>query len=291
MQVRYRAALHPELVFGPVGALSLLVWTLCYIVGWGPHAQPNIWGIGAAKIRVLGESLSMPMAFRERWNCNFFCFFASMYPTILLIHKISVSLFLLAYIVRLIGLLGNIQGLQSLFAKKPVRIVVDMVISTLFLITGMWMLFNMPSGLISTLLIVKIAVVFLSIPIAIVGFKKGKKALAILSVVLLLGAYGMGEANKKRPVIQKDMARTSAEAKELYMAGNCNLCHGAQGNEPNTSLGAKDLSKSKLGDAEIKSIISNGKNNMPGYKKQLDEKQIDELVQYVKTLRANKEGF
>jgi mono/diheme cytochrome c family protein len=209
-----------------------------------------------------------------------------MYANLLLIHKISVSLFLLFYVVRLIGLLGNIPAISALFAKKPVRIVVDMIISTLFLITGVWMLVNMPSALISTLLIVKIALVFLSIPLAVIGFKKGKKPLAILSMLMLFGVYALGEMNKKRPSVNEEMVRTSVEAKELFVASNCNTCHGENGANPNTGIGAKDLTKSKLTDAEIVKIITNGKNNMGGYKKRLSEAQIKELSAYVMSLRT-----
>lgn len=202
-----------------------------------------------------------------------------------LIHKISVSLFVLSYVIRLIGLLGNIQAINNLYAKKIMRILVDMIISTLFLVTGVWMMLNIPGGLISMTLIIKIALVFLSIPLAIVGFKKGKKMLALLATLLIVAAYGLGEMNKKNPVV-KEMIGNAVGAKELYVAGNCAACHGENGNMPNEAVGAKDLSKSTLTLEQIQTVVSNGKNSMPGYKKKLNETQIKELSEYVMGLRT-----
>ncbi|MBS3912895.1 MAG: c-type cytochrome [Bacteroidetes bacterium] len=172
-----------------------------------------------------------------------------------------------------------------MFTKKPVRILVDMVISTIFLITGVWMLLNIPGSLIGTLLIIKIGLVFLSIPLAIIGFKKNKKGIAVVAVALVLGAYGLGEMNKKRPAVNESMVRTSVTANELFVASNCALCHGVEGKQPNTAIGAIDLTKSKISDDEISKRITNGKNNMPGYKKRLSEEQVKMLTEYVKSLR------
>lgn len=208
-----------------------------------------------------------------------------MYAIILLVHKIAVSLFLFSYIVRLIGLLGNIQAINTLYSRKFMRMLVDMFISTAFLITGVFMLLKMPSALIDTMIMIKIALVFISIPVAIIGFKRNKKALATLSVLLLLGAYGMGEMHKKRPMVNENMVRTSVDAVELFKAANCNTCHGENGNQPNVAIGAVNLSTSKITDEQIIQRISNGKNNMPGYKKRLKEDQIKMLAEYVKTLR------
>lgn len=210
-----------------------------------------------------------------------------MSATLHLIHKISVLLFLLAYVIRLIGLLGNIKAIQELYAKKMMRVLVDMILSTVFLVTGIWMLLNIPSGMISTFVLIKLVVVFVSIPLAVIGFKKSNKMLAILATVLIIGAYGLGEMAKKRPVVQKTMVTSAVGANELYVAGNCAACHGANGKEPNLSVGAKDLSASTLTDEQIIQRISQGKNAMPGYGKSFSESQIKELAEYVKSFRSS----
>lgn len=211
-------------------------------------------------------------------------YFALMSAMLHLIHKITVSLFVLSYLIRLIGLLGNIQAINNLYSKKIIRILVDMIISTLFLVTGVWMMLNIPGSVVPTTLIVKIIIVFVSIPIAIVGFKKGNKMLAVLATVLIIGAYGLGEMNKRNPVV-KEMVGNAVGAKELYVAGNCNACHGEKGNEPNVAVGAKDLTQSTLTLEQITDRIAKGKNSMPGYKKKMTEAQINELAAYVMSLR------
>ena len=209
-----------------------------------------------------------------------------MSATFHLIHKLTVSLFLLAYIVRLIGLLGNIKAIQNLFAQKFTRIVVDMILSTAFLVTGVWMLLNIPGAVLSVLVLIKIALVVISIPIAIVGFKKGNKILAILATLLLVASYGLGEMAKKSPVVQQNMIGNAVGANELFVAGNCAVCHGENGAKPNEAVGAKDLSKSTLTDDQLLHVISNGKNSMPGYKKKFSDEQLKELVEYVKGLKS-----
>jgi mono/diheme cytochrome c family protein len=209
-----------------------------------------------------------------------------MSATLHLIHKISVSLFLLSYVIRLIGLLGNIQAIQNLYTKKFMRILVDMVLSSAFLITGIWMMLNIPAGALGTMVLMKVAVVVISVPLAIIGFKKANKLFAILSVLLLLGAYGMGEMAKKRPVVKSNMISNAVDAKELYVAGNCASCHGANGNEPVLAVGAKDLTKSTLSKEETIALITKGKNSMPGYGKTFTPEQLDQLAMYLMELRA-----
>jgi hypothetical protein len=58
-----------------------------------------------------------------------------------------------------------------------------MIVSTAFLGTGIYMLFNIPE--IKPLLVIKIGIVFASIPIAIIAYKKNNKALAVLSLVMI----------------------------------------------------------------------------------------------------------
>jgi cytochrome c6 len=89
-------------------------------------------------------------------------------------------------------------------------------------------------------------------------------------------------SKKQLPQTAKNAANPPANVQELY-AQNCQTCHGADGTAGLS--GAKNLQTSVLGDSEVKNLISAGKNNMPPYQKSLSEKQIDELVNFVKTLR------
>jgi len=144
------------------------------------------------------------------------------------------------------------------------------------------MLFHLPE--INTLLIIKIICVFAAIPLAVVGFKKSKKILAVLSLLLIIMAYGLAEMSKKKmatpatPVIS-----TENNGQELYSA-YCIKCHGDDGKLG--MMGAKDLSASMLDHEGIKSIIANGKGAMAGFKNQLNEAQLEAVAQYVETLKG-----
>lgn len=208
-----------------------------------------------------------------------------MNATILLIHRISVSLFLLSYLIRLIGMLANISAIQNLYSQKFMRMLVDMVISTVFLLTGVYMLLQLPGSQITMMLILKVVAVLLSIPLAIVGFKKNKKALALLSVVLILASYGMAEMNHRKPPVNKTDLAAVSSADAIFKAANCSSCHGADGKSP--VGGAKNLAESKLTEEEIVMTISKGRNAMPSYKSQLSEAQIGDVAKWVKSLQGS----
>ncbi|MEY4571021.1 MAG: hypothetical protein RLZ10_214 [Bacteroidota bacterium] len=84
------------------------------------------------------------------------------------------------------------------------------------------------------------------------------------------------------PVVESKKS-PQEEAKNLYTL-NCASCHGMDGKLGGS--GSKDLSKSTLTDAEMISIITNGKNNMPAMKDVIsDASKIKNLAEFVKTLR------
>ena len=172
------------------------------------------------------------------------------------IHGISVMLFLLTYVIKTI-LLFTSKDMLAKYSKGTK--VPEMIISTLFLVTGIW-LFVIVGG-IKTLYIIKLVFVFLSIPIAVVAFKKQNKGLALLSLILIVGAYGMAEAGKNKPFIPAKVAlkgtateENSAGAK-LYFE-NCAFCHGADGKK--LYRGAKDLTISPFAYDDIVQMVREG---------------------------------
>lgn len=205
-----------------------------------------------------------------------------MYKAIFYTHLVTVNLFLLLYVVKAILLLANNDnGLAKL--TKATR-VPEMLISTLFLITGIYMLTQVPE--IKSLLIIKILLVLASIPVAVIGFKRKKKVLAVLSVVLLIAAYGLAEMSKKQksetPVVTNQQQGISDDGQLVY-AGNCAKCHGDDGKAG--VMGASDLSATTL-DANAKlEIVKNGKGAMPAFAGQLSDEQIGEVVGYIETLK------
>src|SRR3954469_25112700 len=106
-----------------------------------------------------------------------------MYKGIFYTHLISVNLFLLIYLVKTVLLLTNKNEGLARFTKMVK--VPEMIISTLFLATGIYLLVQVGT---TKLLLIKIGMVVLSIPVAIIGFKKKNKILALLSLLMIIGA-------------------------------------------------------------------------------------------------------
>ena len=77
--------------------------------------------------------------------------------------------------------------------------------------------------------------------------------------------------------------------KDLYTT-KCVICHGTDGSGK-TSIG-KNLKIAnfhspdvkKQSDADLKTIITNGKNKMPSFKGKLTDAQIDQVIAYVREL-------
>ena len=209
------------------------------------------------------------------------------YTKIVLIHRIVVSLFLLHYVVKGYFLISDKKdNLAGYTAKTKIA---EMILSVLFLVSGIYLAIAGPA--LSILQYVKIAMVFASIPLAVIGFKKGNKMLAMLSIILLLGAYGLAEMNKakNRKARQAAVDTTSvvgdqaAVGKAIY-AAQCTSCHGEGGDA--MIAGAKNLKLTQLTDDQQKDIIKNGKpgTGMTAFSALTDD-QLNGLVAYIKTLK------
>lgn len=214
-----------------------------------------------------------------------------MYTGLLHSHRTVVIAFLFIYLIKLtLLLLGRKEALARF--GKWIRIP-EMIISTLFLVTGIAMMTMMGKGQVDVLLIVKIALVFASIPLAVIGFRRSNLPLAILSVFLIVVVYGLAEMRKSRvvlqPLAQGVISNPEAQGYELALHGkalfeaNCTGCHGADGKL--NGSGAKDLTLSKLTEESVRSIIYLGKNAMPAYGKYLSEQEVNALTVYVQTFR------
>ncbi|HEX7414907.1 MAG TPA: SirB2 family protein [Bacteroidia bacterium] len=174
------------------------------------------------------------------------------------IHFVVVTIFFLIYLIKTILLLVNKNEALQAFTKK-IKIA-EMIISVLFLVSGIYLMTQLPE--IKPILIIKITIVLLVIPIAIVGFKKSNKGLATLSFILILASFGIGEMSKNKKAIVSEKALNadgSINGKELY-ASNCASCHGADGKA--NLAGALDLSLTKLNDDSVSTIVLKGRNSM-----------------------------
>jgi mono/diheme cytochrome c family protein len=88
-------------------------------------------------------------------------------------------------------------------------------------------------------------------------------------------------------------AKSASAAKELFVK-NCAVCHSADGTAQTSvakKLGVKDLSQSKLTDAQIIQQVSEGRqenqsaSKMPAFKGRLTSPEIESLVPVVKDFR------
>ncbi|MBX3163696.1 MAG: c-type cytochrome [Bacteroidetes bacterium] len=194
-------------------------------------------------------------------------------------HYLVVILFFLIYVIKTILLLSDKTDLLAAFTKKTK--VAEMIISALFLITGVYLTTQLPfGGEYDYLFFIKIAMVFASIPVAIIGFKKQNKILAALSLLLITGAFGLAEVYHKRKGIAKESSKNAVAAttdgKTLYEM-NCKLCHGSDGKLG--ASGSKDLSMTEFDNEGIKKIILRGKGLMPA--SAVNEEQATAIAEYV----------
>ncbi len=205
-------------------------------------------------------------------------------------HKLVILIFLAIYLIKTILLLTGSTNALDKFTR--IFKIPEMIISLLLLLTGGYLIMDIANF--NFLFILKLIFVLSAIPIAVIGFKRKKKLFALISIFLLIGAYGLAEVHKakmgKRQAFKEEVI-TSPEAsnydldlhgKALYNT-QCVVCHGDDGTAGLS--GAKYLQISKKSDADISSIIKTGKNTMPKIKPEYNDQELKAIVEYVKTLR------
>ena len=211
--------------------------------------------------------------------------FVALYHT----HKLVVVLFILIYLTKAILLLMGNNEILNKFNKKIK--VPEMIVSALLFITGIIMLNNIADfNLIFT---IKLTMVVAAIPVAVIAYKKYNKLLAILSLIMLISAYGLAEIfkaqfGKRKEVTEVVTDPTSNEynatvhGAALFTA-QCIVCHGADGKA--SFSGAKDLTLSVKSNEEIIETIKSGKNTMPKMGSIYSEQELKALADYVTSLR------
>jgi uncharacterized membrane protein SirB2 len=200
-----------------------------------------------------------------------------MFETIKLIHKISVILFLLIYFIKTILLISNKEDALTKLSK--ILKVPEMIVSFLFLGTGIYLITQLPE--IKTLLIIKVGLVFLSIPVAIIGFKKRNKVLGALSLLMITASYGLAEiaAKNKAKVSTEAVAADGTINSQVLYTDNCAICHGGDGKLG--MAGAADLSNTLADKNSIQQTILNGKGLMKAVP--LTPEQANAVAEFVET--------
>lgn len=203
---------------------------------------------------------------------------------ILKIHLVSVTVFMIFYFLKTFFLLtGKLKALEQ-FSKSTK--IAEMIFSALFLITGVWLI--MIIGGIKSLQIVKLVLVFSSIPLAIIGFKRKNKIMALLSLVMIIGSYGLSEAGRSKPFpvrhAPESLSGGKLAAGKFLFENNCSQCHGTDGKKMYRD--ATDLSLSIKDASMTAAILRNGSNKkMPAYASLLSEEELHAVTQYILTLR------
>lgn len=201
------------------------------------------------------------------------------------IHIWSVMLFVVIYLIKTILLFSNQPMLDrfSRLTKVP-----EMIVSFVFLVSGVWLFVQ--AGGVKSLQIVKLVMVVAAIPLAVMGFKRKKKPVALLSFVLIIASYGMAEMAKKKPFIAKSVVITMDDGsalthgKRIYFE-NCVFCHGENGDK--AYRGAANLKECGLSTEAIQLVVYDGIKGtmpMPSYSF-LSEQDIADVALYVSNLK------
>lgn len=229
-------------------------------------------------------------------------------------HVLVVILFLLLFTTKTVLLLLNKR--EALTRLRNKTKVVEMILGTLILITGGWMLFNYNG--VPGWLITKVVLVLVAIPLGIVGLKRENKVLAILALFIFLYVYGVAETDsltmkKETPAtttgvidtpetdaaetgdstlstsetaqqeIVASMNETALANAETIFVQQCATCHGEDGAKGVS--GAANLAESQLSLNDRKEVIANGRGLMPAFGEQLSEQELDEVAAYTMTLK------
>ncbi|MEQ1604537.1 MAG: cytochrome c [Pyrinomonadaceae bacterium] len=114
-----------------------------------------------------------------------------------------------------------------------------------------------------------------------------QKMLKVMAVVgFAAGGVFVFSANSAQTIAAASPAGSLGSSRSLYRA-HCATCHGNDGRS-NTVKGRKleadDISGTTDSVAKISRIISNGKGDMPGFRRKLTAAQITSIANYVKTL-------
>jgi cytochrome c6 len=83
-------------------------------------------------------------------------------------------------------------------------------------------------------------------------------------------------------ILLASFAARADDAAALYQ-GKCKLCHGAdgKGTPVGKTMGAPDLTTTKVSAADAAKVIENGKGKMTGFKGKLSDADIKALGEYV----------
>ncbi len=194
-------------------------------------------------------------------------------------HVTAVIFLFLFMLFKTILLLANNTILLDK-VRKTTKII-DILLGVIAVATGVYLLTL--KSTVESYIWVKILLVLFAIPLGIVGHKRQKKPLAVLSVLLIIYAFAVGETHSfKFKRDQFIVTKPDQAGKEIYQA-LCVECHGDDGKKG--LYKAPDLTKSVLSESETTARILYGKGIMMGYKNELNDQQVQQVMDYISTFR------
>ena len=111
-----------------------------------------------------------------------------MYTGLKHLHILLIALFVISVLIKAILLLINEEKFDSYRKKTKVP---EMIITMLFLVTGIIMIGIKGFGGLHYFFHIKLTAILVGIPLAVVGFKKKNKALSLLSAMIFVATIGL----------------------------------------------------------------------------------------------------
>lgn len=217
---------------------------------------------------------------------------ANLFSSMFAIHVWAVRIFACYFLIKLLVLFFTKSESYQRFRK--LTMVPEMILSSVFLLTGIYLAFNSGSIGSGSWFTVKVAAIVACIVFGVIGFRKENKIMAVISVAFLVYAYGVAEThslNFRKPVSEtttdstKNSSSEKLSAAQLY-SSNCASCHGTDGKAGLS--GATDLSTSALATEDALSVVRDGRNTMPAFGQSLTKEQTKSLIDFILTLRTSK---
>lgn len=201
---------------------------------------------------------------------------------ILHLHVTVVIFFLILLLFKVVLLFSGKKELLKTVRDKTR--VLEMIIGVLILATGIYLIAI--EGRLRGYVIIKILSLLAAIPLGIIGFKKDKKFMALVSLLLIIYAYGVGETKSPKFKRSKFNAEKRLSGSEEHVNKGafiykalCIDCHGPDGDKGLFKAG--DLGESDLSREEKVEMIQSGKGAMRGYKDELTDEEVNAVVDYI----------
>jgi mono/diheme cytochrome c family protein len=208
-------------------------------------------------------------------------------------HHLFVVLSILLFATKTGLLIAKQQRLLATLNGKTK--IPRIVIESLMLLTGIYLVFKAPEGL-AIYNVVKYLAIVAAIPLGVIAFKRMKPAFAIAGLLCFFYAYGVSKTRSLALIpeqsrlkdklaafqpVSNDPTVAQQRGREIYTIA-CQRCHGPEGNVNYRK--SKKLTESVISDEQKAIIIKNGQKMMPKFE-YLSDEEIKDVLLYMKSFR------